>query len=372
MKDEAGYYDWRVFEARLADGAIRYASKPGLPDWDRPDHAARLLCQAIDAGAGDGLIDLRCGTGIVAAVAGRRGAEVTVLDDSIVAVEAARRTLALNGVTPATQRARDYAIAVLALPKSREMARYLIGEAARSLKPGGRVYLAGANRSGVKSAIDDLESTFGSAQVVAYGKGHRVATATRSGSAPSADEDPFVEVEIEARGEPWRIVTGPGVFAQGRLDDGTRRLIEAFRFRPGESLLDLGCGCGIVGLVAARMGDRVTCVDASAVAVAAARSTLSRAGLRDTEVIWSDCASAVLDRQFDVVATNPPFHQGVGTDYAVARQFVLDAARVLRPGGRLALVANRFLRYEREMAGLFGQVSLLYEDGKFRVLEAVK
>ncbi len=366
------YYAWREFETRIGGRPIRYASKPGLPDWDRSDHAARLLAEAIEVGQGDRLIDLRCGRGLVAAVAALRGAEVTALDDYIVAVEAVRRTLALNGVAASAERSSGHDVAVFTLPKSREALRHLARQAARALRPGGRLYFAGANRSGVKSAAADLESILGDVHPIAYGKGHRAIVATRPEALAPDEDDGFVEAEFEVRSARWRVVTAPGVFARERLDDGTRRLIEATEFCAGESLLDLGCGCGIVGLVGAKSGNHVTCVDASAAATAAARRTLSLAGAGGVEVIWSDCASAVKHRQFDVVATNPPFHQGTGTDYFVARQFVRDAAEVLRPGGRLMLVANRFLRYEREMRGLFSAVRVIDADGRFRVFEAVK
>jgi len=94
--------------------------------------------------------------------------------------------------------------------------------------------------------------------------------------------------------------------------------------------------------------------------------------VEQAEVIASDCGGAVLGRRFDVVATNPPFHQGLGVGYDVARQFVRDAARVLKPGGRLALVANRFIRYEHTATDLFSDVRTAYEDDRFRVLEAIK
>ena len=372
MTTVSDYYVWRESETRIGDRPIRYASKPGLPDWDRVDHDAQLLAEAIEARSGDRLIDLRCGKGIVASVAALHGASVAALDDSIIAVEATRRTLEMNGAAAPDERASNHDIAVLTLPKSRDALCQLARDAARALRPGGRVYLAGATRSGVKSATDDLESIFGNAHVIAYGKGHRVVVAIRPDHVTLEDDDGFAETEVEVAGARWRVVSGPGVFAHGRLDDGTRCLLEAIDFRAGESLLDLGCGCGIVGLVGACRGNRATCLDASAVAIEATRRTLSNAGIEGVDVMWSDCASAVKDRCFDAVATNPPFHQGVGTDYAVARQFVRDAAVVLRPGGRLCLVAHRFLRYEREMSGLFSDVRVIYEDGRFRVFEAVK
>ncbi|HEY4688981.1 MAG TPA: methyltransferase [Anaerolineae bacterium] len=371
VEGDAGYYEWREFEARAGDQVIRYAAKPGLADWDRVDHGACLLAESIEVGQGDRLIHFHAGAGIAVASAALRGAQATARDDNIVAVEAARRTLALNGVA-SSMPAPVYDVAAVTLPKARDVVRRALADAARTLKPGGRIYLVGANRSGIKSAIDDLHSIFGAAEVVAYGKGHRVAVAVRPDRVAENDGDGFAETQVDVRGSRWRVVSGPGVFARDRLDEGTRRLIEAMTFRAGESLLDLGCGCGIVGLVAAQMGSRVTYVDANAAAIEATRRTLTANGIRDADVIWSDCASAVADRHFDVVATNPPFHQGGGTDYLVARQFVRDADRVLRPGGRLFLVANRFLRYEREMSGLFSDARVIFEDGRFRVFEAVK
>ncbi len=84
----------------------------------------------------------------------------------------------------------------------------------------------------------------------------------------------------------------------------------------------------------------------------------------------SDCGEAVRDRRFDVVASNPPFHQGKGTSRAVAGQFIKEAAGLLAPGGRFYLVANRFLPYEKQMEGLFDTVQMVHADGRYKVLLA--
>jgi 16S rRNA G1207 methylase RsmC len=158
------------------------------------------------------------------------------------------------------------------------------------------------------------------------------------------------------------------------VDEGTRRLVESMEIGPQERMLDLGCGYGLAGLVAADMAPRgeVVLVDADGVAVEAARRTLERNEVAHAEVRLSDCGAAVLDRTFDVVVTNPPFHQGRGVSYEVACQFIRDAAAVLQPGGRLYLVANRFIPYGREMEGLFQEVGFAYRDHRFQVWRAVK
>jgi len=86
----------------------------------------------------------------------------------------------------------------------------------------------------------------------------------------------------------------------------------------------------------------------------------------------SDGAAAVRDVRFDVVLTNPPFHQERQTDYNVAHQFIRDAARVLQRRGRLYVVANRFIRYEDPLREHFYEVSVAYEDNLYRVLLATR
>jgi 16S rRNA (guanine1207-N2)-methyltransferase len=137
-------------------------------------------------------------------------------------------------------------------------------------------------------------------------------------------------------------------------------------------VLDLGCGAGVVGLSAALRAHagHVYLVDADIRAVQSAQRTLEANGVANATVRVSDCASAVYDIQFNVVATNPPFHQGLGADYEVARQFVRDAARVLKPGGRLYLVANRFLNYERDLQEHFDGTKVAWQDNRYKVLMA--
>ncbi|MBI4280418.1 MAG: methyltransferase, partial [Armatimonadetes bacterium] len=64
------------------------------------------------------------------------------------------------------------------------------------------------------------------------------------------------EVQAWLRGREFRFATDRGVFARGGVDRGTRLLIEAMEVGPGDDVLDLGCGYGPVGLVAAALAER--------------------------------------------------------------------------------------------------------------------
>ena len=373
------YYTWQTFEATLAGETIRWAGKPGLEAWNEISPAARLLAEELSVEPGQRVLDLRCGVGVRGMLAARRGADVTLCDDSIVAVQAARRTLELNGVQGqvihgiVSQTVYAFDVVLLDAPRGREWVRHLLSVAAHALKPGGRLLLAGPTRGGIKGIIEDASEVIGPCQVTRIKAGYRLAVAERS-IEHGADVSYNQQVrEAMVHERPIRFATGAGVFSQGELDAGTRALMETMVIRPGDTMLDLGCGCGVVGAVAARTARRVVVVDHSAMALATSCATLELNGVTNAEILASDCAEAVYDRRFDVVATNPPFHQGLGIEFDVAQQFVRDAARVLVEGsGRLYVVANRFIRYEHVMGSLFSQVRTAYEDNRFRVLEAVR
>ncbi len=59
--------------------------------------------------------------------------------------------------------------------------------------------------------------------------------------------------------------------------------------------------------------------------------------------------SAIPDKKYELILSNPPFHTGRDVDYQVARAFIEQSYSALQTGGQLYLVANRFIRYEKIM-----------------------
>ena len=384
------YHRYRKLSLDLGGQQHTVVTKPGIENWRELNPATRLLIEAMEVGSADRVLDLACGGGWVGLVAAQRAPQgrVCLLDRNAVAVGAARRTLALNSVLNAEVRLSDcgaalqgQAVDLVAIhaPREREVARQCVRDAVALLRPRGSCYLAGATRSGVKSAIRYLEELLGQAHVLAYKGGSRVAMAVkgegiRIDETASEEYYQFRELIAQVRGKQYTCITKPGLFSWNRVDEGTQRLVEAMEISPQERILDLGCGYGLAGLVAADLAPSggVVMVDVDCVAVEAGRRTLERNDITHAEVLLSDCGAAVLDRTFDVVITNPPFHQGRGVSYEVARQFIHDAAAVLRPGGRLYLVANRFIPSGREMEGSFQEVGFAHRDSRFQVWKAIK
>lgn len=272
--------------------------------------------------------------------------------------------------------------ALLEFPKGREATRAWLWTAAQSVRPGGWLYLAGANAAGAKSAIKDAEALLGSAPVLGHKGGHRLALATRPdalslppGWGETRPWEPRI-LTLTHAGHEYPVMTMPGLFSWNELDDGTALLLDtlaAGEVRAGMDALDVGCGYGIVGLAAGRAGAQVTLIDDDLRAVRCARESVRLNGLDDRcAVLAGDVTGGIGNRRFDLVLSNPPFHQRTDVATGTALQIVREAHAVLRPGGRLLVVANRFLPYDRPIAEVFGAARVVAETSRFYVLEGVR
>jgi SAM-dependent methyltransferase len=112
------------------------------------------------------------------------------------------------------------------------------------------------------------------------------------------------------------------------------RVLSAVGLRPGERLLDVGCGTGGLAVQAARLGADVVGLDLSPGQLEKARAAVAAEGLR-IRLDEGDCqAMPYGDGSFDVVVS--VFAAVFAPSHAAA---AAELARVCRPGGRLALTA---------------------------------
>ncbi|WP_280550544.1 class I SAM-dependent methyltransferase [Halomonas sp. 11-S5] len=266
--------------------------------------------------------------------------------------------------------------AVLFWPKSHALGEWWLLWLCAHLPPGTPLQLVGENQGGIKRVLKAL---------AALGLGCRKRDsarrcglyATRLDRVGIDPDEAWTAFEANLGNDTLRLVSHPGVFGHGKLDDGTRLLLEQLprHLTEGRSalgdVLDMGCGDGILAAWLARQGARVTAVDVTHFAVEATRRTLAANGL-EGEVVASDVYSALGGRRFDAIVSNPPFHQERAIDYGPAGRLILEAPDHLRPGGQLLLVANAFLPYPDLLERAFGGFEILADDRRFRVYRAVK
>lgn len=246
----------------------------------------------------------------------------------------------------------------------------LLWQVAARLKPGGSVFIVGSNDGGVRSLEKRLREAWGTMSVLAYKKGHRILQTQPPAELPALEIEGPAEETVELRGESFVLTLHPGVFAGGALDPAAELLAQVAEFRRSGTVLDLGCGNGSLGMLAARLGPKceVTLLDANASALATAGENCRRNHLPNARVLPSDGVAAVRDQRFDLVLCNPPFHQQRTHSSATAQRFIREVGEVLAPRGRFYLVANQFLRYEPTMRETFGNVTTIIDDGKYKVL----
>lgn len=164
----------------------------------------------------------------------------------------------------------------------------------------------------------------------------------------------------------------PGVFGHGKLDEGTALLLETLATTlPAKTqrILDVGCGDGIISAWLAQRGHDVTAVDISDFAVEAARKTLEANGLPG-RVVASDVYHALDQERFDIIISNPPFHQERNIHYGAAGRLISEAPQYLTRGGQLMLVANGFLPYPDRLAQALGGFEVLADNRRFKVYRA--
>ncbi|MFD9126046.1 methyltransferase [Kitasatospora sp. NPDC059571] len=230
------------------------------------------------------------------------------------------------------------------------------------------------------STLELFESVLGPTRTsLAVRKARLIHTAPDPGRARSADPWPLRYALPDGIGAvSGRTVTNhAGVFCADRLDIGTRFLLQHLPERSGaETVVDLGCGNGVVGTAAAlaNPASELLFLDESYQAVASAEETF-RANLpagAPARFEVADGMAGVAPGSVDLVLNNPPFHSHQALTDATAWRMFTGARRALRPGGELWVVGNRHLGYHVKLRRIFGNCRTVASDRKFVLLRAVK
>ncbi|AIR89493.1 class I SAM-dependent methyltransferase [Pseudomonas cremoricolorata] len=259
--------------------------------------------------------------------------------------------------------------AVIFLPKSRELANYLLTALASRLA-GKALFLVGEKRGGIEGAAKQLKA-LGHARKLDSAR-HCQLWQVSIEQAPPAPvlTDLAQRFELALEEGPLQVVSLPGVFSHGRLDRGTALLLQHLDQLPTGKVLDFGCGAGVLGAIVKRRypQSEVTLLDVDAFAVASSRLTLAANGLQG--VVLSGDGIDAAPVELDVILSNPPFHTGVHTDYRAVENLLAKSREHLRNGGEMRLVANTFLRYKPLIEAALGNCEMRVEDQGFRIYQA--
>jgi len=378
------------FTSKLKRRDRTFRSAGGLFSKDKVAKSTALLIEQLNPAVGDRILDYGCGYGAVgvALADAAPDLDIQMVDSDIRAVRLSQGNVKANGASAAhvvldhtLDRFRNGYFTLVALnppvEEGTETIFEMIERAQPKMRHGGQFFLVAKSNRGARSYMRKLGEIIGPAKVVKRSGGYWVMRAERSPICPPEAVDLSLydhTVEAVLRGRKYRFKARAGIFSRKDVDDGTRLLIETIDVRPRHSIIDVGCGYGPIGIVAAHLASvgRVVMVDCNARAVEYASRNIQshhlnharKNGKPRVEAVLGDRFDAVPGERFDRVISNPPFHSGNDVLFPL----VDEAYGHLRVHGRLYLVLMRYAGVKRHMQKIFGNVSVTADDGRYVVL----
>ena len=177
------------------------------------------------------------------------------------------------------------------------------------------------------------------------------------------------KVIAEINGIPFYFYTDNGVFSKGELDFGTELLLKNFKYdNPNnKTLLDIGCGCGPIGIYASHLGFAVDMSDVNKRAIHLSKMSLKEQNL-SANVFESDAYKNITNK-YDYIVSNPPIRVGKEKLYEI----VMNAKEHLKDGGSLWIVVRKQQGAEsmlRDMKNAYKIVEVIAKKKGFFIIKA--
>ncbi len=84
-------------------------------------------------------------------------------------------------------------------------------------------------------------------------------------------------------------------------------LADNLKIKPGDSVLEIGTGTGIVAMYASKITDKITVTDINFDAVQLAEENFKANNIENIEILFGNLFEPVKDRKFDVILFNTPY-----------------------------------------------------------------
>ena len=255
------------------------------------------------------------------------------------------------------------------IPKAKKEIQYLLASLTPHLVKGASIILVGEKKCGIKSAGNLLKPYSNQVNTVDSARHCSLLYCELTNEVAVFDQSDWIKTyPIIVNDITLQICSLPGVFSHGELDKGTELLLQNLPKELTGSLLDFGCGAGVIGCYIQKCFPDlvIDMVDINAYALASAKLTMIKNKL-NANIFASNVFSAI-EKKYNTLLSNPPFHSGKQTDYTAAETFISQSPRYLKSRGTLSIVANKFLRYEPLLSESYTNIITYQQNTKFKVL----
>ncbi|MEN2141843.1 16S RNA G1207 methylase RsmC [Streptococcus pneumoniae] len=186
---------------------------------------------------------------------------------------------------------------------------------------------------------------------------------------PDAAHD-IHELRVELLGQKMTFLTDAGVFSKKIVDFGSQLLLKCLEVNQGETVLDVGCGYGPLGLSLAKAyGVQATMVDINTRALDLARRNAEKNNAKAT--IFQSNIYEQVEGHFDHVISNPPIRAGK----QVVHEIIEKSKDFLETSGDLTIVIQKKQgapSAKSKMEDVFGNCEILKKDKGYYILRSVK
>jgi len=261
-----------------------------------------------------------------------------------------------------------YDLVLIKVPKTLGLLEHQLISLRGHLRPNAQIILAGMVKMLPASVWQTVERLLGPSTTALARKKAKLIFA-KAIELENPPKNPY-PVRYRLENTDFWIVNHANVFSRDSLDIGTRFFLEYLPSGLGQcEIVDLGCGNGVVGLIAAQKNPEATLhfVDESYMAVASAKENFEAAYGTERKATFQvgDGLKAFEAESADLILCNPPFHQQYLQGDQIALSLFKDAWRVLRRNGELWVIGNRHLHYHVPLERLFGGCTVVAANPKF-------
>jgi len=170
-------------------------------------------------------------------------------------------------------------------------------------------------------------------------------------------------IEINIKNQNLKFETSGKVFSPHSIDPGTLAMLDCIELNAGDKVLDLGCGYGVVGILAAKIAspENVYMCDSSEDAINLSKTNSTLNNVDGVKIFLSDGLKNIAENNFTIIASNPPYHE----DFKIPKAFIEKGYMSLAPGGKMYMVTKRKTWYKMKFISVFGGVKITEINGYF-------